>query len=144
MLHYDDDVNDDVDDDDDDVVDNDDVVDDNDVDDDDNDDVGGAVQGYGMHKDEEHLWGMEVDRERGGLAPHHHQPAAAAPPPLGWGLEASQPPHGALAVPQPTGLHPPHPPQTVAGHPNGHPPPGNLEIPATTGHLMDQEQVGKF
>ena len=89
-------------------------------------------QGYhGLSKDEDRLWAMEIDREhsRGGGVLHHstHTPPH---PTLGWtGLvETLPPPPGALPLsPLPTQHN------TLAGDPNGYPPPGNSGTPATTG-----------
>ena len=76
---------------------------------------------------------MELDREHGRSLIHH--PGH----PLGWpGLPPPPdglppPPPGALPLPHPQSIHSPQPPQTLAGDPNGVPPPGNSGIPATTG-----------
>ena len=87
-------------------------------------------QGYhGLAKEEDRIW-MDLDRDHGrGLAHHPGHP-------LGWpGL----PPPDGLPGPPPPPAHlsslasPPQTPQTLAGDPNGVPPPGNSGIPATTG-----------
>ena len=97
-------------------------------------------QGYhGLSKDDDRLWAMEIDREhsRGGGVLHHAH--TAAHPPLGWtGLvETLPPPPGALPLPPP-----PH--NSLAGDPNGHPPPGNSGTPVSTGHSqVSQENPGQ-
>ena len=79
---------------------------------------------------------MEIDREhsRGGGALHH--PHTAAHTPLAWtGLvETLPPPPGALPLPPP----PPH--NSLAGDPNGHPPPGNSGTPVSTGHTLASQE----
>ena len=94
-------------------------------------------QGYhGLSKDDDRLWAMEIDREhsRGGGALHH--PHTAAHTPLAWtGLvETLPPPPGALPLPPP----PPH--NSLAGDPNGHPPPGNSGTPVSTGHTLASQE----
>ena len=90
------------------------------------------LQGYhGLSKDDDRLWAMEIDREHsrgGGVLHHSHNPAH----PLGWtGLvESLPPPPGALPLPPPP---PPH--NSLAGDPNGHPPPGNSGTPVSTGQV---------
>merc|ERR1719334_2834842 len=92
--------------------------------------TGLSIQGYhGLAKEEDRIW-MEVDREHGRGLVHH------SGHPLGWpGL----PPPDGLPGPPPPPAHlsslssPPQTPQTLAGDPNGVPPPGNSGIPATTG-----------
>ena len=88
-------------------------------------------QGYhGLAKEEDRIW-MDLDREHGrGLVHHPGHP-------LGWpGLP---PPDGLPGPPPPPPAHlsslssPSQTPQTLAGDPNGVPPPGNSGIPATTG-----------
>ena len=88
-------------------------------------------QGYhGLAKEEDRIW-MDLDREHGrGLVHHPGHP-------LGWpGLP---PPDGLPGPPPPPPAHlsslssPTQTPQTLAGDPNGVPPPGNSGIPATTG-----------
>jgi len=76
--------------------------------------TGLSIQGYhGLSKDDDRLWAMEIDREHsrgGGVLPHHGHAH------LGWaGLDP--PPVGALPLPSPH--------TTLAGDPNGCPPPGN-------------------
>jgi len=98
--------------------------------------TGLSIQGYhGLSKEEDRIWAMELDREHGRSLIHH--PGH----PLGWpGLPPPPdglppPPPGALPLPHPQSIHSPQPqpPQTLAGDPNGVPPPGNSGIPATTG-----------
>lgn len=91
--------------------------------------TGLTIQGYhGLAKEEDRIW-MDLDRDHGrGLAHHPGHP-------LGWpGLP---PPDGLPGPPPPAHLSslssPPQTPQTLAGDPNGVPPPGNSGIPATTG-----------
>ena len=98
-------------------------------------------QGYhGLSKDDDRLWAMEIDREHsrgGGVLHHGHTPAH---PPLGWtGLvETLPPPPGALPLPPP----PPH--NSLAGDPNGHPPPGNSGTPVCIGPAQaSQESPGQ-
>ena len=84
---------------------------------------------------------MELDREHGRSLIHHPghplgwpglppPPDGLPPPPPG---ALPPPPPGALPLPHPQSIHSPQPPQTLAGDPNGVPPPGNSGIPATTG-----------
>lgn len=102
--------------------------------------TGLSIQGYhGLSKDDDRLWAMEIDREhsRGGGVLHHAH--TSAHPPLGWtGLvETLPPPPGALPLPPP-----PH--NSLAGDPNGHPPPGNSGTPVSTGHSqVSQETPGQ-
>jgi len=103
--------------------------------------TGLSIQGYhGLAKDEDRIWAMELDREHmRGLVHHPGHPLGwpgLPPPPDGL----PPPPHGALPLPHPqAGLHPhPSPPHTLAGDPNGHPPPGNSGIPATTGPFLTE------
>jgi len=93
--------------------------------------TGLTIQGYhGLAKEEDRIW-MDLDREHGrGLVHHPGHP-------LGWpGLP---PPDGLPGPPPPPPAHlsslssPSQTPQTLAGDPNGVPPPGNSGIPATTG-----------
>lgn len=95
--------------------------------------TGLSIQGYhGLSKDDDRLWAMEVDREhsRGGGVLHHTHTPPHSHPTLGWtGLvETLPPPPGALPLsPLPTQHN------SLAGDPNGYPPPGNFGTPATTG-----------
>jgi len=98
--------------------------------------TGLSIQGYhGLSKDEDRIWAMELDREHGRSLIHHpgHPlgwPGLPPPPPDGL---PPPPPPGALPLPHPQSIHSPQPPQTLAGDPNGVPPPGNSGIPAITG-----------
>jgi len=97
--------------------------------------TGLSIQGYhGLSKDEDRIWAMELDREHGRSLIHHpgHPLGWPGLPPPPDGLPPPPPP-GALPLPHPQGIHSPQPPQTLAGDPNGVPPPGNSGIPATTG-----------
>lgn len=93
--------------------------------------TGLSIQGYhGLAKEEDRIW-MEIDREHGrGLSHHPGHP-------LGWpGLPPPDGLPGPPPPPTPNSLLSPAPsqtPQTLAGDPNGVPPPGNTGIPATIG-----------
>ena len=102
------------------------------------------LQGYhGLSKDDDRLWAMEIDREhRAGVLHHTHTPPHTHPT-LGWtgivDTVALPPPPGALPL-TPSQQH-----NSLAGDPNGVPPPGNYEIlsavaPAT-GSSMAMEMV---
>jgi len=96
--------------------------------------TGLSIQGYhGLAKDEDRIWAMELDREHmRGLVHHPGHPLGwpgLPPPPDGL----PPPPHGALPLPHPQSSLHHSPPHTLAGDPNGHPPPGNSGIPATIG-----------
>eukprot|EP00092_Neocalanus_flemingeri_P014724 GFUD01015890.1.p1 GENE.GFUD01015890.1~~GFUD01015890.1.p1 ORF type:complete len:523 (-),score=45.63 GFUD01015890.1:3029-4597(-) len=104
--------------------------------------TGLSIQGYhGLSKEDDRIWAMELDREHTRSLIHHPghplgwpglppPPDGLPPPPPG---ALPPPPPGALPLPHPQSIHSPQPPQTLAGDPNGVPPPGNSGIPATTG-----------
>jgi len=73
------------------------------------------------------VW-MDIDREHGRGLVHHpgHPLGWPGLPPEGLPPPAHLPPTSLLSSPS-------HTPQTLAGDPNGPPPPGNSGIPATTG-----------
>jgi len=93
--------------------------------------TGLSIQGYhGLSKEDDRIWAMELDRDHTRSLIHHpgHPIGWPGLPPPPDGLPG--PPPGALPLSHPSSTQPPH---TLAGDPNGVPPPGNSGIPATTG-----------